>query len=241
MSDEIGYRVVHLPEAGALRVHPDPSHLPRLRLGEPGRNRFDDPERAFAVRYAAETLRGCLIETMARFRPDLPTDLLLGQVEGIEPEDVEHLDPTAEIGDWLAQQRVGTIRPDHGAPVLLDVEDANFLLALNKHPRVREALDASGLGTRLSPVHLDAALVRLGGPVGRPITQALARAARDWMRCDGLAYWSRLDSTERCWALWDDTPVIVETEPLDPTNHEHRSAVRSVANSFEIMLPSNWA
>ncbi len=241
MTDEIGYRLVPLPDAGALRVHPDPSHLPRLSLLEPGRNRFDDPQRSFSVRYAAKSLRGCLVETMARFRPDPPTETLLSQVAGIDDGDVEHLDPADGLESWLAAQKVGVVRPDQCHPDLVDVEDVRVLTTLNKHPLVRSALDESGLGTRLSPIHLDSAVIRLGGPIGRPITQAVARAARDWLECDGLAYWSRLDPDERCWALWEDTAVIIETHPLDPANPEHRAAVRSVAATFEILLPSAWA
>lgn len=241
MSDDLGYRLCPIPQGGAVRVHPDPSYLPRVRPTEAGRNRFDDPDRAFAVRYAAETLRGCLVETMARFRPDPLTDLLLGDVEGLEPGDVDHADPADAVGAWLREQKVGVLRPDHSEPVLVDVEDPHVLVQLDKHPLVRTALDRSGLGTRLSPVHLDAGLVRLGGPVGRPITQALARAARDWLQCDGLAYRSRLDPSERCWALWDDTAVIVETRPLDPLDPSDRRAVQSVANTFEILLPPEWA
>lgn len=70
-----------LPEVGAVRVHPEPAALPRLRHEGPGRNRFDDPFAAFAVRYAADTLAGCLIETMARFRPDPTTERLLADIQ----------------------------------------------------------------------------------------------------------------------------------------------------------------
>jgi hypothetical protein len=240
MRDEPGYRTAPIPAEGALRVHPDPSHLPRLR-SEPGRNRFDDPERAFSVRYAAATLRGCLIETMARFRPDPVTEAALADVDGIEAGDVEHPDPAVGLEDWLAAQKVALLHPYQCEPVLLDVEDADLLVLLNKHPLVRGALDRSGLGTRLSPVHLDAGIVRLGGPLGRPITQAMARAAKDWLGCDGLAYRSRLDPDERCWALWEDTSVNFTTFELSPVIDEHRAAVQSVARTFEILLPDSWA
>lgn len=60
---------LRFPDLGAVRVHPDPAALPRLRHEGPGRNRFDDPQGAFVVRYAAYTLHRCLVETLSRFPP----------------------------------------------------------------------------------------------------------------------------------------------------------------------------
>lgn len=70
-----------LPGSGAVRVHPAPEALPQLRHEGPGRNRFDDPHGSFLMRYTAENLRGCLVETMARFRPNPAADALLAAVE----------------------------------------------------------------------------------------------------------------------------------------------------------------
>ena len=194
MQDDVAYRLAPMPESGSLRVHPDPAYLPRVRREAAPRNRFDDPEHAWAVRYSAQTLRGCLVETPAK--------------------DLE----------------------------LIDSEDPELLRDLNKHPSVHAALLQSGLGTKLTPVFLDAAIVRLGGPVGRPITQAVSRAVKEWLPwCDGIAYWSRLDPQERCWAIWDEVPVSITSEPLDPANPEHRAAVRSVSALYEIDLPDDWS
>jgi hypothetical protein len=55
------------PDDGAVRVHPEPAALPRLRREGRCRNRFDDPDGKFLIRYAADTLHGALVETMTRF------------------------------------------------------------------------------------------------------------------------------------------------------------------------------
>jgi hypothetical protein len=51
--------------------------------------------------------------------------------------------------------------------------------------------------------YLDTALIRLGGDVGRPITQAVSRALYELHpEVDGIAYWSRIGPSERCWAIY---------------------------------------
>jgi hypothetical protein len=39
------------------------------------------------MRYTAENLRGCLVETMARFRPNPAADALLAAVEFVDADD----------------------------------------------------------------------------------------------------------------------------------------------------------
>lgn len=68
-------------------MHPEPAALPRLRHEGPGRNRFDDPEGVFVVRYAASSLRGCLVETMSRFRRHPDTEAVLRDIDGVDPDD----------------------------------------------------------------------------------------------------------------------------------------------------------
>jgi hypothetical protein len=201
---------------------------------------LDDPVGRYAVRYVAENLSGAMVETMARFRPAPRAEALLAAVEGLTDEDVDHRDPVEGVGDWLAVQQVGRVnlaKPE----VLLDVHDPELLRDLDKHPLVRAALEASGLGTPLNPARLDEGIVRLGGPFGRPVTQAFGRAVREWLgEVAGLAYRSRLDDEEWCWAIWDDTDVEVSVEPLDPTHRHHRRAVQHAAATLEIQLPIAW-
>lgn len=235
---------LQIPADGAVRVHPEPAALPRLRHEGPGRNRFDDPLAAFVVRYAADSLHGCLVETLARFRPHPDTEALLRDIDGVDdsdPGEQLYADPPAGLADWLAAQQVGHLQITSPSPLLVDIEQPALLDQLDKHPQVRAALDDSGLGTPLNPARLDAGIIRLGGPVGRPITQAVSRAVYDWVPgVDGIGYWSRLDSSERCWAIYDHVPVNVAVTPLHPANGDQREAVLSVAHRFEITLPPEW-
>lgn len=235
---------LQLPTGGVVRVHPEPAALPRLRREGPGRNRFDDPLAAFVVRYGGDTLYGCLVETLARFRPHPDTEVLLQAVEGVDdadPGEPLYAEPPRGLADWLVVQRVGHVQITSPNPLLVDIEQPDLLDRLDKHPQVRAALEASGLGTPLDPVRLDAGIIRLGGPVGRPITQAASRAVYDWVPgVDGIGYWSRLDPRERCWAIYDHVPVSITVTPLAPANPQHRDAVQSVARRFEIILPAPW-
>ncbi len=91
-----------------LRVHWQPAALyrPPHELDAAAMSRFDDSYREFAVRYLASTLRGCLVETMSRFRPAPGVEAVLANVDGIQEGDP---DPTRENGlqEWLAEQQVG--------------------------------------------------------------------------------------------------------------------------------------
>ncbi|WP_375479371.1 RES domain-containing protein [uncultured Jatrophihabitans sp.] len=240
MADYALYARRPLPETGAWRVHPAPDVLPRLTDDGPGANRYDDPHARYAVRYVAENLTGALVETMARFRRAPAAEALLAAVEGVESDDERHLDPGDGVAGWLAVQNVARVALAAGEP-LIDVHDPQLLRDLDKHPLVRDALAESGLGTPLNPPRLDEGIVRLGGPHGRPVTQALSRAAREWLPdIAGLAYRSRLDDDEWCWAIWDTTDVRVDIEPLNPVQRHHRRAVQHAAHLLEIQTPEEW-
>ncbi len=217
-------------------MHPDPALLLPAEPEVPGRNRFDDPEGRVAVRYTATQLLTCLKETMARFRPNTEAEALLGSIEGVEPGDVEwDATDTTAVSEWLAAQQVGTVRVVSPG-VFVDVENDRALVALDKHPTVRSAvelLDPSG--------HLDTGLVRLGGRHGRRISQAVGTAVREWLPAAlGVGYHSRLATDEACWAIWQETNVDISSAPLDPQNEQHREAVNRVAALFEIELPPDW-
>lgn len=175
---------------------------------------------------------------MARFRTSPATEMLLAAIDGIEDDDVDWpASDTGALADWPAAQHVGTVRVlDTG--YYLNIEDAAVLVRLGKHPLVRAAV------ARLDDAaHLDVAFMRLGGlRLGRPISQAVGTAVREWLPDDlGISYFSRLATNEPCWATWSTTRVDVSREPLSPDNPLHRAAVRNVAASFEIELPDIWA
>lgn len=122
------------------------------------------------------------------------------------------------------------------------MNDAKLLVELDAHPAVQSILGASGLGTPDDPARLDEATIRLAGPVGRRITQAVSRALYEREpRPAGLAYRSRLDDAERCWALYGET--LVRFGPaawLSVEDPSHIDAVRAVANLYELPLPAVW-
>lgn len=145
------------------------------------------------MRYTAENLRGCLVETMARFRPNAAADALLAAVEFVGADD-EPSETAQAVGDWLAGQRVGHVALVTPQPLLVDIEAADLLVDLDMYPLVREAIENSALRDGDAVVHLDAGIIRLGGDVGRPITQGVSRALHELHpEVDGIAYWSRID------------------------------------------------
>jgi hypothetical protein len=235
-SDQIAAAHAAYPSAGTLRVHPAPEVLLPPEPERPGLNRFDDPDGRTGVRYTATRLIGCLRETMARFRPSPTAEATLAAITGIDEDDYEpHREDTEGIADWLAVQRVGTVRATSLGP-FIDVERDELLVALDKHPNVRAALAALDPAARL-----DIAWVRLGGTIGRPVSQAVGVAIREWIAdALGIGYRSRLATDEPCWAIWDTTSVVVTSVVLDPSDPLHRNAVRTVATAYEITLPSSW-
>jgi hypothetical protein len=224
------------PDAGTLRVHPDPSLLLPAEPEVPGRNRYDDPEGRVAVRYTATQLLTCLKETMARFRPNTDAEARLAAIDGIEANDVDwDSTETSAVSEWLAKQQVGTVRVLPSG-VFVDVEHDQALIALDKHPSVRAAIEPLDPSGRLDTGH-----VRLGGPHGRRITQAVGTAVREWLPAAlGVGYHPRLATDEACWAIWEGTQVDVLSTPLDPSNEQHRHAVNRVAALFEIGLSPTW-
>ena len=225
------------PDAGTLRLHPQPEALARPERDRPGRNRFDDPEARVAVRYTATRLVGCLRETLARFRPSPEAEAILSEIAGIDADD---FDPSADDADgiahWLDAQRVGTVRVlDVGS--FVDVEHDAALVAFDKHPAVCAALERLDRSARL-----DVAYLRLGGHLGRPVSQSVGVAVREWLpEALGIGYRSRLATDEPCWAIWEHVNVEVTSIPLDPGNAQHADAVRTVAARYEIRLPNAWA
>lgn len=232
---------LRFPPVGVLRVGPEPARLPsEPRGGEPGPNRFDDPEGMFVVRYLAESLRGCLIELLARFRRNDTAEARIAAVVGAKDDRGR---PGAEaLAAWLPRQRVAVCHLVEPAGLLLDVNDATLLVELDADPGVRVVLRASGLGTADDPARLDEGTIRLRGLVGRRITQAVSRALYEREpRPAGLAYRSRLDDAERCWALYGETPVRFEPPvALTPEDASHLEAVRAVAALYDLPLPAAW-
>ncbi len=175
-------------------------------------------------------------ETMARLRPNPAAEVALAAIEGIDSDDLEWDETDIQgIADWLAVQRVGTVRVT-SVGAFVDIERDELMVKLDKHPGVRAALSATDPSS-----HIDIALLRLGDDFGRPISQAVGVAVRESMpEALGIGYRSRLATDEPCWAIWETTMVDVTSVPLNPSDPLHYDAVHTVAAAYEIDLPSSW-
>lgn len=252
---------VTFPSDGGIRVHPAPDQLrfPPFPPGQ-GPNRFDDPAGQYSVRYLADSLRGCLIEVMARFVPVSAAEAALQSVEGLDDfAFVGRPEPTALQGllDWLVKQQVGHLTLDNPPGRFIDAYNLELIDDLDRHPAVRAVLDDPTVQAGLAadqtapddlptPPHLSSDLIRAAGEHGgRRVTQAVGHTllTESDPAVDGLAYGSRHDPTERCWALRDHVEVSwLRVERLAPTNPDHRLAIGAAAAYLTItnLLPPAW-
>lgn len=247
-------QVWHLPPAGVVRVHYDPGALLHLE-DAPGTNRFDDPrprsQDRYVMRYAATTLRGCLLELLdwlrthdgeAAEREAAVIDNDEGSPAPVSPE------PWQAMEDYLAGRHVAVLA---GPELhLVSIDDAALQAELDLEPAVRALLDGdAGRAALLPPgasasrrAHLDGAAVRLSTDLGRDLTCAASLALRDRPAPpDGIHYRSRHDDAEDCWALYDHATVVVsDRQPLAPADPRHRAALQEVAALWSLPIPQRW-
>jgi uncharacterized protein with PIN domain len=100
------------------------------------------------MRYTAENLRGCLVETMARFRPNPAADALLAAVESVDADDEPESQTAQAVEDWLAGQRVGQVTLVTPQPLLVRssvcagyTESAGIVLDHQRDPVISRSLD----------------------------------------------------------------------------------------------------
>lgn len=239
------------PGGGVVRVHFDPAALPALG-DEPGVNRFDDPrprtEDRFLMRYAATSLRACLLELLDVFRDNPDTAIREAAIDDEDPDLVE----APAVADWqalhdyLQGRKVATITADRLA--IVSINDPELQRALDDEVALRAVLDSASARHALleaggRTVHLDNAAVRLSSETGRDITQACALALFDRLPGpDVIHYRSRHDDSEDCWAIYGHASVDVhQPETLNPHIRNHADALRSVATLWGLALPPAWA
>jgi len=255
------------PRQGTIRVGVAPDEVPLPPRAEDqttefavGPNRFDDPLGRYVMRYTATTLRGCMVELLARFRPNSEAESVLAAVQGTEDGDPPHdqdddPDPDTSpvagstpsrgqaLTQWLARQKLVVLQLSD-QPTIVDALDGELLRDLDKHPLVAERLAVSELSREGYVQRLESGVMGLGGPVGRPITNAASRAVYEWLpEVIGWRYPSRLDPAEVCWALYANRVPVhpLPATPLSPEDPLHRAAVQSAANYLEVALPFHWA
>jgi hypothetical protein len=239
------------PARGVLRVHFDPAALPQLG-DEPGTNRFDDPRPRtidrFLMRYAATTLRGCLLELLAAFRNSPEANDRIAAIDDDDP----HLVAAPATPDWqhiadfLGHRQVAIIKA--GGLATVSINDPAVQHELDQEPAVRALLDTEAARQALlerngSRAHLDNAAIRLASETGRYITQACALALYDRdSKPDVIHYRSRHDDLEDCWAIYHRVDVqIGAPEALSPDVTEHAEAFNAVAKLWDIPVPPTWS
>jgi hypothetical protein len=192
-------------------------------------NRWDDPQSAYRVLYAASDRLGAFVEVLARFRPDPHVAKELQEIEG---DDERSLAPGQLDAGWLARRRLGEAS---FAGRFADVGHSESLA------RIRRDLAARVVHYGLPD--LDASAIRVAAP--RRFTQEISRwvyerTARSGRReFDGISYLSRLGDELRNWAIFEPAtaaaargaardPVVREIAPDDP-DLRHALALHGIA------------
>lgn len=206
------YRVARAPDPWAW---PDWSYA-----GTDGTfgNRFDDPDGSYRVLYASSSRVGALLETLARFRPDLAVIAGLREMEGPVADASWGVLPSR----WLAGRVLGEARVD-GA--FVDVSAAESLST------IRNQLAASAIRHGLDEI--DAAAVRVHTP--RRFTQELSRLVYEWHEqeggCAGIRYGSRLGDGFVNWAIFEpagDEGVGLNVESVGGIGREDPELARAL-------------
>ncbi len=194
---------------------PDPFEWPPSHRR--GAGRFDDPHGRFGTLYGAEERIACFVETLARFRSELPFLAARTDVAGAH-EDVARARVPA---DWCNERRLVRFR-------LKPWQRWLDLRAIE----TREALRAEFAGLLLS-LGLDDLDVSGATTPRRALTQAIAGWAHD-NGFQGIVYPSRLDSALTCWALFEGA-VIEPVPPIRPIARDDPD-LRAVARLFALAI-----
>ncbi|MDQ3045085.1 MAG: RES family NAD+ phosphorylase [Chloroflexota bacterium] len=187
-------------------------------------SRYDDPLGEFSVLYAARQRRGCFLETLDRYRPDLAlaARLALFGAGGFTPQ-------AGEIPSDFFVERV-CVRFH-----LQKARSARWLDLRQSAPETAIALSTEmaallpNLGYR--------ARVTIGDFVGkdRALTQATARWAYEH-NYRGIVYNStHAPTTIECWAIFPGTRLEPDGEP-EPIRRDDPD-VKAVATLFGLIIP----
>ncbi|WP_427136592.1 RES domain-containing protein [Pseudarthrobacter sp. S9] len=175
--------------------------------------RWDDAEGNFRTVYAGSSLKACLMEVLACFRPD---PLLFDDLDDIEvdPRD-EAWHPTNAPGQvpysWLEPRTAATATITGR---YCDISASTTIAALRPH-FLREAL-VFGLKD------FDAAALRDARP--RVLTQRVATHVYGHSNLDGIAFTSRLGDDLKLWAIFEQAGDPAASPRLTHFAHHDMSA-----------------
>lgn len=173
-------------------------------------NRWDDAEGEYRVLYASSTRFGALLETLARFRPDLAAVAGLAEIEG----DGDALAAGTVPREWFGRRVMGVAEL---AGAYADIGAAASLAT------IRSQLAARALHHGLGDV--DAAAIRIAAPRG--FTQEVSRLVYGSRGVEGeplagIRYRSRFDDGTDNWAIFESPPGepepigVLDAEPVQP-------------------------
>ncbi|MCJ0700263.1 RES family NAD+ phosphorylase [Frigoribacterium faeni] len=156
--------------------------------------RWDSPDGSYRTLYAGTTLRACLVEVLAPFRPS-PT-VVLG-LDAIEEDEADRaLHPTADAGlipeSWFAVRRVATAEAD---AFFCDVLSSRTIAALwpSFHELSRDQFHLPDF---------DASTLLMSAP--RELTQQVGRHIYSQLpTLDGIRFVSRHGVDHELWALFE--------------------------------------
>ena len=154
-------------------------------------NRWDDSEGEYRVLYASSTRFGALLETLARFRPDLT---VVAGLRGIEGDD-DAVAPGTVPREWFERRLMGVAELS-GA--YAEIGAAESLAT------IRSQLASRALQHGLEDV--DASAIRAAAPRG--FTQEVSRLVYGSRTAEGeplagIRYRSRLDDDTDNWAVFE--------------------------------------
>ena len=184
-------------------------------------NRWDDVEGQYRVLYASSTRFGALLETLARFRPDLEVVAGLREIEG---ED----DALAAAGtvprEWFERRLMGVAE--------LSGQYAEIGAATSL-TTIRTQLAARALQHGLADV--DAAAIRASAPRG--FTQEVSRLVygsrtEEGEPLAGIRYRSRLDDETDNWAVFEPAagaPAPLRVLDAEPVRSGDPDVTRAVS------------
>ncbi|MGC5225114.1 RES domain-containing protein [Micromonospora sp. DT81.3] len=175
--------------------------------------RWDDPLGQIRTLYTADTLLGCMLELLARFRPSAPVQAGLGEVEDDDGsvESFPEAPPGAVGYSWLDEREYGEARQSGRYCFITHSRSVAALLA--HYP-----LERHGLAAR----DVDVALLK--DATDRALTRGIARWLYDLHNdageavVDGVEFRSRHGDDIRVWAVFERAGDPPRSPRIEPTS-----------------------
>ena len=184
---------------------PDPRQYPDWSRANPDRtfgNRFDDPNGEYRVLYASSMRRGCFLETLARYRPDLDVYAALRNIDGEDDFVPAGIVPR----EWLSKRMMGSANADGK---FADIGTSEWLSILRR--------DLAPLLINLGIPDVDGSVLQRTAP--RILTQNISEVV--YRRgFNGIRYLSKYGNDIENWALFEPSNLTCSfqnsIQPDDP-------------------------